>query len=54
MNILVVEDEMEIADGICTLLSKAGYQVNTCLDGEEGLDEIRSKIYDLVLLLYKA
>lgn len=50
MRILVVEDEKEIADGICLILEKAGYQADCAQDGLTGLDYIFSEIYDLVLL----
>lgn len=50
MKILIIEDEREIADGICTILENAGYQVGYASDGETGLEEIQSGIYDLVLL----
>lgn len=50
MRILVVEDEMEISDGIKLILEKAGYQVDCVYDGLNGLDYIFSEIYDLVLL----
>lgn len=50
MRILVVEDEKEIADGICHILEKAGYTVDCVYDGLNGMDYIFSEIYDLVLL----
>lgn len=50
MRILIVEDEKEIADGICKILEKAKYQVDCVYDGISGLDYILSEIYDLVLL----
>lgn len=50
MRILVVEDEKEIADGICRILESSGYQVDCVYDGLVGLDYIFSEIYDLVLL----
>lgn len=50
MRILVVEDEKEIADGICGILEKAKYKVDLAYDGIEGLDYILSGTYDLVLL----
>lgn len=50
MRILIVEDEREIADGICTILKKAGYSTDVCYNGLDGLDYFLSDIYDLVLL----
>lgn len=48
-----VEDEKEIADGICRILESSGYQVDCIYDGLVGLDYIFSEIYDLVLLRYE-
>ena len=50
MRILIIEDEKDIADGICGLLQKEGYQTDVIGDGQQGLDFILSGIYDLVLL----
>ncbi|MBR3419950.1 MAG: response regulator transcription factor [Oscillospiraceae bacterium] len=50
MRILIVEDEQEIADGISTILETEGYITTTASDGQTGLDEILSGIYDLILL----
>ena len=50
MRILIVEDEQEIADGICTILEQAGYETSLVYDGRTGLEEMQSGIYDLVLL----
>lgn len=50
MRILIVEDEHEIAEGICTILEQAGYETGLAFDGQTGLEEIQSGIYDLVLL----
>lgn len=50
LRILIVEDEKEIADGLEAVLIKEGYQVDVVYDGLSGLDNILSKIYDLVLL----
>ena len=50
MRILIIEDEREIADGICTILENTGYQVGIAYDGQTGLEEIQSRVYDHVLL----
>lgn len=50
MRILVIEDEVEIADGISVILEKSGYQVDCVYDGLTGKDYIFSNVYDLVLL----
>ncbi|MCR5791863.1 MAG: response regulator transcription factor [Lachnospiraceae bacterium] len=50
MRILIIEDEKEIADGLETVLTKEGFQVDSVQDGLAGLDYLLSDIYDLVLL----
>ena len=50
MRILVVEDEETIADIIATKLRAEKYEVDTCFDGEDGLYNATSNIYDLIIL----
>ena len=50
MRILIVEDEINIADGLQTVLRKEGYDTDAVYDGLSGLDYIMSGIYDLILL----
>ena len=50
MRILIVEDEINIADGLQTVLHKEGYETDAVYDGLSGLDYIMSGIYDLILL----
>lgn len=50
MRILVVEDEYKIADIISSRLKEEKYTVDTSLDGEEGLYNALTDIYDLILL----
>ena len=50
MRILVVEDEYKIADIISSRLKEEKYTVDTSLDGEEGLYNALTGIYDLILL----
>ena len=50
MRILVVEDETSLADIIATKLKKEKYNVDVSLDGEDGLDNALSGVYDLVIL----
>ena len=50
MRILVVEDEETIADIIAAKLRHEKYEVDTCYDGEEGLYNALSNIYDLIVL----
>ncbi len=50
MNILVVEDERNLADAICRIVSDAGYNVEACHDGRSGLTSAESGLYDAVIL----
>ncbi len=50
MRILVVEDEESIADVIATKLRAEKYEVDTSFDGEDGLYNAISNIYDLIIL----
>ena len=50
MRLLIVEDEKQICDAIAKSLYDAGYEVDTCYDGEEALECILTDNYDLVVL----
>ena len=50
MRILVVEDEMTLADLISERLRKEKYSVDVSYDGEEGAFNALSGIYDLIIL----
>ncbi|MGN0613469.1 MAG: response regulator transcription factor [Porcipelethomonas sp.] len=50
MKILVVEDEEAIADALVHILNKNKYIANACYDGESGLDNALTGIYDLIIL----
>ena len=50
MRILIVEDEYKIADVIASRLRKENYIVDVFGNGEEGLDNALTNIYDLIIL----
>lgn len=50
MRILVVEDEVRLASTLQDLLEMNGYVADVCHDGEAGLDNVLSGIYDVVIL----
>lgn len=50
MKILIIEDEFNLADAIKTMLSNKKYDVTIKTDGEEGLDEALTNVYDLIIL----
>ena len=50
MRILIVEDEVRLAATLQDLLELNGYTADICHDGESGLDNAQTGIYDLVIL----
>ena len=50
MKILIVEDEFNLADAISSMLKKEKYNVSIKTNGEEGLEEALTDIYDLIIL----
>ena len=50
MRLLIVEDEKQICDTVAKSLYGAGYEVDTCYDGEEALECILAENYDLIVL----
>ena len=49
-KILCIEDEFFISELYERALTKAGYQVTTVVDGELGLKEALTNVYDVILL----
>ena len=49
-NILIIEDEIAIAEGLVDLCELNGYSVKHVADGESGLNEALTGQYGLVLL----
>jgi two-component system, OmpR family, response regulator len=49
-NILIVEDDLSIAELERDYLEVSGFQVKICTDGVAGLNEIKENKYDLVIL----
>ena len=50
MRVLIVEDEVRLASTLQDLLELNGYTADVCHDGEAGLDNALSAIYDVILL----
>lgn len=50
MRILIVEDELHLAEALTQILKKHNYSVDAVHDGLTGLDYAMSGIYDLMLL----
>ena len=50
MRILIIEDEVRLASTLQDLLELNGYTADLCHDGESGLDNALTGIYDIILL----
>jgi len=50
MRILLVEDEVALAEAVGQVLRKNGYAVDLSFDGEDGLHNGLSGIYDMIVL----
>ena len=50
MRVLIVEDEVRLAATLQDLMELDGYAADVCHDGESGLDNALSGIYDVVIL----
>jgi two-component system, OmpR family, phosphate regulon sensor histidine kinase PhoR len=50
VNILVVDDEKGIREGCRRILTGEGYTVDVAENGKQGLDTVKAKSYDLILV----
>lgn len=50
MRILIVEDEIHLAEALMQILKKHNYSVDAVHNGQTGLDYAMTEIYDLLLL----
>src|SRR5436309_125404 len=49
-SVLIIDDEAEIRVSLQTLLEIEGYDVETAINGEDGLSRLGERPFDLVLL----
>jgi DNA-binding response OmpR family regulator len=49
-KVLIIEDERFISELYIRALTKAGYDVNVVIDGEDALKEAQTNAYDIILL----
>ena len=47
-QVLVIDDDAVVGHSFDRVLSQKGYDVHTALSGEEGLDDIAARNYDIV------
>lgn len=50
MKLLLVEDEYRMAQALCEILRQESYEVDHCVDGNNGLSALKSGIYDVAIL----
>lgn len=50
MRLLLIEDEIRMAQALCEILRMENYEVDHCADGISGLMAIESSIYDIIIL----
>ena len=49
-RILIIDDDLYLRDLYQEVLKNAGYEIDTAIDGEEGIEKIKQDGYDLILL----
>ena len=49
-KILIVEDELKMVNGLKYNLEFEGYEVDTAIEGNSGLQKVLQNKYDLILL----
>lgn len=50
MKILLVEDEVRMAQALCEIFKAENYEVDHCAEGITGLEAAESGIYDIIIL----
>lgn len=50
MKVLLVEDEVRMAEALAAILRQENYQVDVCFEGISGRDAAISHLYDLIIL----
>jgi CheY-like chemotaxis protein len=49
LSILVIDDDPEVRDALAEVLRAAGYQVDTAIDGADGIRVMARRGYDLIV-----
>lgn len=50
MRVLLIEDDTDLCQAISFAMSKEGYEIDICNEGDDGLRAVRERAHDLVLL----
>ncbi len=48
-SILVVEDDIAVAEALCQVLERMGHETRVAIDGEDGIQKFQQAGYDLVI-----
>lgn len=48
-SVLLVEDELALAEAVAEALTDAGFRVDRAVDGQEALEHVQTQVYDLVI-----
>lgn len=48
-NVLIVDDEQDVCDAVCRVLSRAGHQASAATDAETGFDACVHDNFDIVI-----
>lgn len=49
-RILIIDDDETVCNGVKSILEKEGYEVDTSLSGESGIEKVKSADYNLIYL----
>jgi CheY-like chemotaxis protein len=49
-SVLVVDDELGMRETLADILESAGYDVSTAKDGDDAMDRLRTREFDVVLM----
>lgn len=50
MHVLLIEDDVRLADALACILQDNGYTIDTVHDGQAGIEYGRSNLYDVIIL----
>src|SRR4030042_2213726 len=49
IKIFIIDDEVHLAENLCTLLSNSGYRVDIASSGKEAIDKLKTQHYHLLI-----
>lgn len=48
-KILIIDDDKLVISSISRLLSKSGYEIKMCMNGDEAIELVRNEAFDLII-----